>query len=267
MQSSYTAGTSVPVTVSIKSIGANTLTSAKINWSVNGVLQPQYTWTGNLAHGVESSPIVLDSVIISGPFDLVVYTTLPNGVIDMNTRKDTITFSAAGCDTLLSGSYTVGLGGDFTSFNTAWAMIEYCGIKDNVTLNVFPGTYTFEKTIKKMTGGSKNIGLTIASSTNNANDVVFTGRFVFDNAENITLKNITVNNTTASTSVIEFIGLCSNIEINGCNILANPTGTTATVSGFYYNNTSASGKRLDNIRILNNNIDGGYANIYLYYRE
>ena len=42
------AGVSTPVIAVIRNSGMNNLTSCSIDWTVNGVAQTTYNWTGNL---------------------------------------------------------------------------------------------------------------------------------------------------------------------------------------------------------------------------
>ncbi|OQA93762.1 MAG: hypothetical protein BWY27_00014 [Bacteroidetes bacterium ADurb.Bin234] len=59
-------------------------------------------------------------------------------------------------------------------------------------------------------------------------------------------------------------GSCSNIEFYACHIKASTTTTTSPYSAIYRNGMSGSNS-LSDIRIIKNNISGGYYNIYWYY--
>lgn len=86
--------TTPDVWVKLINEGANALTSATINWSVNGLLQSPLAWTGNLASfGGVSSPIWIGSHNFS-PGDLLrVWTSDPNGVVDGYEENDTLEFA------------------------------------------------------------------------------------------------------------------------------------------------------------------------------
>src|SRR5690606_2946707 len=82
-----------PVKVSIKNIGTVTLTSADINWSVNGVLQTPYSWTGSVISGATETTVNIGSFNFTSPlpYEITAWTTNPNGVTDENPDDDTIT--------------------------------------------------------------------------------------------------------------------------------------------------------------------------------
>jgi hypothetical protein len=81
-----------PVVVLLKNFGPQTITSVKIPWTVNNVLQTTFNWSGNLA--------VADSVYVTlgnyqfnsgNTYNLVAYTYLPNNTADtLNNLNDTV---------------------------------------------------------------------------------------------------------------------------------------------------------------------------------
>ncbi|MGB0888317.1 MAG: T9SS type A sorting domain-containing protein [Vicingaceae bacterium] len=82
---------SLPVRVTIRNPGLDTLTSAQINWSVNGTTQPPFNWTGILAHGDTSLPIEIGFYNFStGISAIEVNTSLPNGNPDQQVANDII---------------------------------------------------------------------------------------------------------------------------------------------------------------------------------
>jgi bacillolysin len=76
--------------VTLTNLGANTLTSATINYTVNGGAVNTYAWTGSLTQG--SSAIVSLPFVVSatGVYTLNVYTTVPNGTLDEITSNDAV---------------------------------------------------------------------------------------------------------------------------------------------------------------------------------
>ncbi len=267
LQTSYSLGDLVPIDITIKNTGANVLSSAMINWTVNGGALQSKQWTGSLAHGAVSSSLNLETITANRPTEIIVYTTLPNGTPDPRTYNDTMVFSFAVCDTALNGTYTVGSGGNFGDMNVAWLMIDNCGINGAVTLSLLPGTHTMNnKVVNKISGTSASKRITITSSTGNKDDVTIYGSFTLNGVENMTFKNITIDNSATPTqSTILFVGTCTDIEIRGCNIMADTTTTSATVHGISYHSVSGSTDRLNGVRIVNNTMDGGHSNIYFYY--
>lgn len=91
LNNSLTACTPLTATATIKNLEATPLTSATINVNLNGVFVGSQAWTGNLASGA-SVNVTLNTISIPpalGSNTLKIYTTLPNGVADVNPANDT----------------------------------------------------------------------------------------------------------------------------------------------------------------------------------
>jgi hypothetical protein len=83
---------SQPVRVILKNWGPNPMATVKIDWKVNGNLQPQYTWVGNLPANAQ------DTVLIGNyPFhpdttySITAWTSMPNAMADTANANDTLT--------------------------------------------------------------------------------------------------------------------------------------------------------------------------------
>ena len=72
--------------------GSNVIDSVTINWSINGLIQAPVTFYGPLFSGVISSPFKLGEqyFALGGEYDLLIWSTNPNGTSDANTSNDTI---------------------------------------------------------------------------------------------------------------------------------------------------------------------------------
>lgn len=89
---------SVPVKVSIYNGGTNNITSVKVNWSLNGVVQTPVTYTTTTLYPLTSttgSPIAtltLGNAILAAnvPVGLKVWTSLPNNTADAINANDTL---------------------------------------------------------------------------------------------------------------------------------------------------------------------------------
>ena len=271
-------GVNDSVVVSVANIGSNTVTSMKINWKVNGVQMPQYSWSGSLAAGDTTQPIKLGNFIPSpGNNDIIVYTSLPNNSVDQAPQNDTIKTSTYGCDSLMIGTYTIGAGGNFATINDAMIRLKYCGIVGPVTLAFFPGLYVeniiFEDTVR----GADSINtITFTSTTGVRSDVIIytakdsaqdIGTVDLKNVAHLVFKNISIYGQHRSpmfySKAVMLRNGIRNIEFNNC-ILLIPTFVSATnipnqLSVVY----NPSGNQISNIRILNCYIHGGSAGIYL----
>lgn len=80
------------VVATIKNYGTSTLTSATINWSVNGTAQAPYSWVGSLAKDATADVTVGTYNFSSGTnYSMIASTSLPNGVTDNYTANDSFT--------------------------------------------------------------------------------------------------------------------------------------------------------------------------------
>jgi len=88
---------SYDVSVSVKNLGGNTLSSASINWSLNGVMQVPVTLPVPLANYGDSAVVTLGSVFIANttPIQLKAWTDMPNGTTDPMHADDSISKSIA----------------------------------------------------------------------------------------------------------------------------------------------------------------------------
>jgi len=81
----------IPVKTTIRNPGINNLTSTQILWSINGVPQVPFNWTGNLVTGDTSAVIEIGTYnFSSGNQSIMVATNLPNGNADGQYTNDTL---------------------------------------------------------------------------------------------------------------------------------------------------------------------------------
>jgi hypothetical protein len=87
---------SITPVVSIKNTGANTLTSATINYMVDNGTPVSFTWSGSLTSGATASVTLPASNVSTGAHKLTVEATSPNAVADANpaNNKKTGSFRA-----------------------------------------------------------------------------------------------------------------------------------------------------------------------------
>ena len=117
----------ISVSATMKNFGANSLTSATVNWSVNGTTQTAYSWTGTLSTSSTTSIPLGNYAFSSGAYSIKVWTSSPNGTSDGKTSNDTLTSSitvnplpsatVGSASTVCSGTAT-SIGGSSTSGHT-----------------------------------------------------------------------------------------------------------------------------------------------------
>ena len=161
------------VVVTVKSYGATNLTSAMVNWSVNGVLQAPYSWTGNLAQGaVDTATLSLNSGVSFGD-TIDVWTSMPNGVMDSASVNDsTQLVYIAG----FSGVKTIDPAGngDFVSFNDAITQLGIYGVCGDLVIEAVDSTYIEQIELSTFPGMSATNTLTFRSQSGNRDNVVLT---------------------------------------------------------------------------------------------
>lgn len=88
------------VRVKLHNSGTDTLTSADIAWTYNGVRQTSRQWTGILPYGASENVMLGCFVnLCNSPVNLKAYVENANMKKDSNPCNDTIVYSGAGCDT------------------------------------------------------------------------------------------------------------------------------------------------------------------------
>ena len=258
------------VWVTLQNRGLSPLTSVTMYWSVNGVQQTPYNWSGSLQEGFTQSVCVGGYVARNGYDTVVVWISLPNG--QANGSRDTLVKKTIyGCQQIFNGRYTVGANGQFKSIGSALSALNLCGMSGNVTLVIEKGEYAESVDFMDYMDiiGAKDT-LTLVSATGKAEDVVLTpdpkgngNVFLFQNARNIVLSHLTVNGVSSPKYVVYLTDTNDNIEISHCILFAD----TASASGRGPTVVQIENGRLGtshNIRLKHNLIRGGDNGIALY---
>lgn len=220
--------------VTIKNFGTNTLTSANINFSVNGVPQASTFpgWTGSLAFdSSEVVPSIGGFVVSPGITTIKAWSSLPNGIADPDNSQDTAKIILC---TALSGTYTLGgTGADFSSFDDLGFVLTSCGVSASTTINVNPGTYTGRLILDHVPGVSSTNTLTIDggdASLVTLSNSTFSNVYL-NGTDWTTIKNITLENTGTNDAYgVQLRDSASNNTIDSCVInMTTSTGATDVV--------------------------------------
>ncbi len=262
----------IPVDVTIKNKGLNNLKSANIGWSVNGINQKPVYWTGDLP--IDETVNVCLGSYLSGDnetFDTVlVWIDNPNNVSDLIQSDDTISiYFYNNCSGSSNGTFIIG-SSDKAQFNSVMHALttfinNKCVDKD-ICLKIETGTYTENIDLSNLAYYFKNHSLTIASLANHPDSVILNVPsgvlFTLNNTDNLYINNLTLDVANTGTYAVQFCGKADNVEIRNCKIFANPQATSSEYGCIY--NTINKSYMLNNIRIVGNNMDGGFENIHLY---
>ena len=264
LPASSVIGQSLTAQVRLTNMGydQSNLTSATIDWYVNGVKQNAVKWQGNLAP-YASAVVQLGSFKpVAGPNKLAARVSNPNGTKDMEPENDSIVAETYGCDSILHGIYHVGGTGryDFATINDALNALSHCGVNGPTTFLVAAGSYP-EMTVGAYNGASHKNMVTFTSATGKAADVVVSGtnHLTLNAAKHVRFDRMTFGKN-SGTRGVTFSGFCQDVEFYHCEILLSPTATTSGTYAVY----KPSGGVLDSIRFIGNHIEGGYYGVYLY---
>jgi len=264
--------------VRIKNNGNNVINNVKIYWTLNAGAPTLINWTtpipyNNGTPGSNEVVVTLDPALFFGttPNVIKVWTSLPNGVVDPIPADDTlgpISMRAA-----LSGEYTVGgTSPDFPTLVDAVNAVRAAGMCSAVQFLMRAGTYTGQVNIQNIPGSSAANRLTIRddyhigvpSSAINVNYAGGTGSgndhaILINNTSYVTIKNITVNNTSPSyATCIETAGNSFGDSILNCNLNAGNTFATTILMGI-----SGYQSKFDNMVIQGNTINASLG-LYMY---
>jgi hypothetical protein len=267
--STFISSTPVAVTVNLKNSGQLPLTKATINWSVNGVLQTPYFWTGNLQTDMIAQNLPLGMYQFSlGSSSIKAWSSMPNDSVDMLPSNDTASLTAFGCNQILNGTYTVGTpSSDFQTFPDLLTALKQCGVSGPCTFKIMPGTYTDRLVITDTIPGlSATNNIFFTSYNSNAASVILkppagssSTNYVINlnGAKYITIDRITIitESTTAGNCITFSNGAKYNTISN--SVLQMVYGENSGVVGI----TVAAGCNYNNI--IGNSITNGYKSLTL----
>ncbi|MCF8372089.1 MAG: right-handed parallel beta-helix repeat-containing protein [Bacteroidales bacterium] len=255
--------------ITINNFGLIDLTQVTVDWSVNGVAQQSVLVTDTISVGGSLNFNMGTYTFLSGmTYDLVGSTSMPNGIVDLNTLNDGA--SNLGIQTAAAGTYTIGATGDFISIGAAQQFIQLYGVCGPVVFNILPGTYNEQVSLVEVTGVDATNTVTWQSSTGNNTDVIVqysaSGNndnwvWAFDGADYNIVQNITIKSNTSTNygRVVIFQNTSNHNIVNG-NIIEsiNTTNSNAAAIRSY-----SDSKDEFNI-ISGNTVIGGYYGIYWY---
>ncbi len=302
------SGVSNPVEVQIKNYAQDTLKKVIVAWELNGVPQPSFVWTGLLAEQVTSTAFSIGNINVgNGSHTVKAWTEYPNDSLDEVHANDTLSVNFYACSGFLNGTYTIGSGGDFTTFSSAMNSLVNCGISGPVVFNILPGTYQEQILIPEIPGTSGTNTIIFQSASGNYNDVVlqYAASGATDNytvflngADHITFKNLTLaargtsyanvvkyyNNATYNTFYHNMLsGMNTTSTSTNMAVVYSPSGagmcdSVITFDGniveygsyglYLYGQGSAIGQLENKTMVKNNTFTNQYmAGLYLYYHD
>jgi len=272
----YCGGGSQNIKATLINQGTATLTSADIKWYVNSVYQGTYSWTGSLASGSTAQVTVGSYAFTSGSYSVQVRSTNPNGTIDGNPANDSL--SKSGITAGMSGTYTIGSSGTYSSFALAIADLYAKGVCGPVVFNVATGSYSGRAVFNGAINGASAINTITFQSTagdsskarlySNASSSygVVTATVEFKNVSYVIFKKLWIDRVSSYTynydaSVISFTGGANYNQVTNCKITGQRPYSYPTYYQYQSMIYDATGSDNNNT-ISYNNIVGGYTSFY-----
>ncbi len=255
------------VFVELKNFGTNPLSQVDIEWEVNGVMQPTFAWTGNVAPGQSENLLNLGNGFTFQEGDIIrAWTTgsINNGTPDDSLLNDT---AAMTLKSGLSGTYTIDLagGGDYTDFTSALNDVMTYGACGHVIFESQGGAWNEMLEISTAPFMSDSSTVTFRSASGNpATDTLYVmgganGQVLdFNDADWFRFENLTLMNASSDPRVITMENGSDNNIISGCHIIGSQQNSTSTNDAVVY-----SGGGNDNYnQFLNNYVYGGSYGFY-----
>ncbi len=260
-------------------LGSDNLTSLTINWSIDGVLQSPYAWTGSLAQSQSSGEITLGTLVFAsaGFHTIKAWSSLPNGIADESPVNDTISKTLYVCQTNMAGTYTIDPltptgGTNFQYFADAMGSLMNCGISDTTIINIATGTYDTTLTFNGAIPGAGPSACVIFQSASGVNtDVVLrdsaiaaTSNYIvkLNGTSRVQFRNMSFLTQGATYGTAINIGGGSHYNLFEGNIIGGQTTTsTSSDKALIYNSSAVN----DTNNIVRNNIlNNGSYGIYWY---
>ncbi len=248
--------------------GVLDLSSATINWEVNGVAQTPATYTGILSSGADTSIFIgTFNIVANTLYDIKVWSSNPNGVADMFSINDTTILNNV--QSSLTGTYTIGGTGDYANFGEAVIALQSFGVCGSVVFDVQAGDYNEQFSILAIPGSSSINTITfngLGDSTRiyyappSSNLPIIN----LDGATHIIFDSLFVDVLGQQGRGFNFMNQADSNIVRSCRIQMSGTGTdlNGIVASNSISGSISSGNNANNVLIENNLIENGNHGIH-----
>ncbi len=249
------------VAVVLRNHGLDTLTEATIQWTVDGVAQPDVAWTDMLpSSDTVSVPLGSFTFDPGTGYTAKFWTINPNGVGDLEASNDTLLVTDIYA--ALDGGYTIGgANPDFVSFQEAVDALSLGGIDGDVQFTVRDGVYDEQVIIPEIQRSDSSYLITFQSESQDSTAVTLTYSgdkrnsnyvLLLDGVDGILFKQMTIaSGDNAYGRVVEWRNDATNTIFDGMVFLGATSNTTST-NVVVLNSTDDNnhGLKISNSRIL-----------------
>ncbi|MCX6351017.1 MAG: right-handed parallel beta-helix repeat-containing protein [Bacteroidetes bacterium] len=261
------------VWVTVANYGTGTLTSFKVNWSVNGTAQTAYSYSSSTGITIgQMLQVKLGSYTFTtgSTYAMKFYTSSPNGLsTDPNPSNDTIAKSMAASG--LTGTYSIGTSGTWTTFTAAVADLTTKGVCGAIVINVDDNTYTESIDVTAIPGTTATKTVTFQSKNNDSSKVILdwaltssygAGNYALrlNGCSYVIFKKMTIQRSTGGNygNAIEITGSATYNTVTNCEIRSVYSGA---YSFLVYSSTA--GDEYNAFR--NNLLYNSYYGVYCYH--
>jgi hypothetical protein len=278
----YCSGGSKPVYVTLRNFGKNVITSATVNWTVNGTAQTPYSFSGSLdtsgGTGPRSIRLNLGNYTFPAtPVTIKAWTSTVNGTTDpLSINDSTMVVKQLS----MNGTYTINPSGsgstNFTSFAAAFTALQTLGVCAPVTFQVAAGTYSGQLIFSgAIPGASATNTVTFDGGNGNAATRIITHAgistsfptVIISDCPYLCLRNLTINATSTNYAFGVLInGNSMGDRVSKCivnSVSGGSTGTIPIVIGGSVNSYT-SGNGGNGVTIDSNELNNGYFNLSAY---
>lgn len=242
------AGVATPIEVELKNFGSETLTSADIHWSVNGVAQTPYNWTGSLLPTSTSIVAIGNYTFTSGAIELIAWVVKEG---DSESTNDTITINLSSCLGNEDGvtNVTIGLDAtdDYATINEFLDVLKTSGVCGPIEATIKQGTYNEQLVITDIAGlstenylvikGEGEDSETIITHTPEAGDENESKYVVsLDSVSGLTFLDLTISIADTTTAFVVDVNNSSDVVFNQVTF-ATPHSVTPDIVKIRNSNT------------------------------
>ena len=273
------------VYITLNNFGSADLTSASLKWSINGVAQPDYSWTGTLAAITNKSVSSLTVKIGSYNFanaGSYVLTAIPDSANGNSFAYNPNSFYTKTISTGLKGTYTVDTSKaakpDYTSLHAIANDLSQKGVCGAVLFSINDGVYNETLPFGIIAGASPANTITFQSKSLDSSKVIIDSAWGtdyyptalrgytmdFNGASYITFNKVTIINSFLDSSfpnqtdVIALENSANHISFNGCVMQEAASNYTSNGHCIY-----DEGNYEHHISVKNCALDGSVTSISL----
>ncbi len=266
------------VIVRLANYGTDTITSARINWTVNGISQTPYVYSGTLDPIANTDITLGNFTFVAGTiYNIQAAIDSVNGAVDGSAGNDTLNLN--GLRTGLSGTYTIDTnlvtgGTNYQNFTDFVADLTAYGVCGPVVANVAPlsGPYDEQVIFNPILGASavntitiNGNGETLSFNATNTNE---RATIKLNGADHITVDSLIIGATGTYGFGVQLLNGADSNTISNCRIEVVNTATSTNYAGISVSSsaTSAVGTGATNCdynTFTGNTVLGGYYGITL----